>query len=143
MKKKTNEAFEDGGRINIPDLTKKAGAAAKIIKDNSELFMNLANEKGSALKKEDVIDLCHKLFDDAGLDTEWTRIFFLNLGRMGSGERALQYVYNAMLKGAGLGVIGNRRMYEADDKAKNYTKEQIENAIAYWQKQLDSGNYKK
>ena len=114
MKKKVDEGFGDN-RINI-DLSKKDDAAAKIIRDNSELFKELADAKGHSLTKADVIDLCHKLFDEAKLDTPWSRVFFINLDRMGSGEQALQYVYNAMLKGAGLGVIGRRRMYEEDDE---------------------------
>lgn len=143
--KKTNEAFGDG-RISI-DLSNKSNAVTKIIKDNFSLFRDL--EKNPQTRtKEAIIELCHQLFDDAGLDTEWTRRFFYHIGKMHSFEQAMTYIGNIYLKGAGLGM--NRGLFEKDDEEENvkteskkckYTKKQIEESIKYWKKMLKESSY--
>lgn len=107
-KKQTNEGFGDN-RINIPvDLSLKNGSVAQIIKQNIEKF-------NACSSKEEVIDLCHKLFDEAKLDTPWTKKFFYTLGQKKSYVDALQYVVNCYLKGAGLGMANGKYMHEEDD----------------------------
>ena len=149
--KKTNEGFGDG-RIDINpklDLSNKAGAVTKIIKDNFSLFRDL-EKNPETRSKEAVIELCHQLFDDAGLDTQWTRKFFYHIEKMHGFEEAMKYIGNIYLKGAGLGM--SRGLYEDDEdedskktkvesKKTKYTKKQIEESIKYWKKQLECGNY--
>lgn len=125
------ETYKSFDRI---DLSKKDKTASSIIKQNMERF-------NTCKTIDDVIALCHELFDDAGLDTQWTRIFFINLGRKKSLADALQYVANCYLKGANLSVNQGgprgRRYYESKS-GKKYSKEQICEAIAYWKKMLES-----
>ena len=153
MKKnrKISEGFGDE-RIDIPssvlkvNLGNKTGAAANIIKNATQegLFTD-------GMSKEEIINLCHQLFDEAGLDTPWTRQFFYYLSKCRDGNSALQYVYNTYLRGSKLGVIGGgRRFYEEGEEcdgekceSKKHSKKQILEAIQYWQKQLRLGNYKK
>lgn len=94
------------------DLSNKMGTVANVIRDNSEKFQ-------ACKTKADVIALCHKLFDDAGIDTEWTRVFFINLERSKSFFDALNYVYNCYQRGTGNGVIRPGRYYEESDEDMN------------------------
>lgn len=96
--KEIDEGFGDG-RINIrTDLTKNKNAAAYIIKQNLD--------KINACKtKEEIIALMHQLFDEAKLNTPWTAKFFYLLNGKHDYASALKLVYDAMLKGQGLGVI--------------------------------------
>ena len=150
--KKTNEAeFKSFDKL---DLSKIKGSVSEILTTNFEKF----NDCKTA---EDVINLCHELFDEAGLKTEWTNKFFYqldqivknNLNPRRAYQQALLYVNNARMKGAGLGMDRGKRigrLYEGDGEVdestvcnakdnktkKNYTKKQITEAIKYWQKQL-------
>lgn len=54
------------------DLSKISGTVAEILTTNFDRF-------NACRTFEDVVALCHELFDDAKLDTEWTRKFFYNL----------------------------------------------------------------
>lgn len=105
------------------DLSKLDNTVTRLIRDNMERF----NECST---KEQVIELCHELFDDAGLDTAWTKRFFYYISQKKTYVDALQYVVNCYLKGAKLGVIGNRRMYEDetihDDQVTEDTKLMLE-----------------
>ena len=140
--KKTNEAeFKSFDKL---DLSKIKGSVSEILTTNFEKF----NDCKTA---EDVINLCHKLFDEAGLKTEWTNKFFYqldqivknNLNPRRAYQQALLYVNNARMKGAGLGMDRGKRigrMYEDDvietKSGKKYTKKQICEAIKYWENVL-------
>ena len=139
---KTNEAeFKSFDKL---DLSKIKGSVSEILTTNFEKF----NDCKTA---EDVINLCHKLFDEAGLKTEWTNKFFYqldqivknNLNPRRAYQQALLYVNNARMKGAGLGMDRGKRigrMYEDDvietKSGKKYTKKQICEAIKYWENVL-------
>ena len=149
---KTNEAeFKSFDKI---DLSNIKGSVTEILTTNFEKF----NECKTA---QDVIDLCHKLFDEAGLKTEWTNKFFYqldqivrnNLNPRRAYQQAMLYVNNARMRGAGLGMNRGKRFYEDEevDKSKvcntketstkkNYTKKQIEESIKYWQSVLKQMN---
>ena len=118
--KKTNEAeFKSFDKL---DLSNIKGSVSEILTTNFEKF----NDCKTA---EDVINLCHQLFDDAGLKTEWTNKFFYRLDQIVANnlnprrayQQAMLYVNNARMKGAGLGmnrgkIIG--RLYEDDENVK-------------------------
>jgi len=72
---------------------------------------------------EDVVALCHELFDNAGLDTDWTRKFFFRLDQIKADnpnprrayEKAMLFMNNARMKGMGLGMgRGSRRFGESE-----------------------------
>jgi hypothetical protein len=92
------------------DLSKTKNTVTEIFKNNTEKFYNCKT-------KEELIDICHQLLDNADVDTEWTHEFFVRLGLIKTFEQARSYVYNAMLRGMGHGVIGYRRQYEECDNA--------------------------
>lgn len=114
MKKKTtNEAiFKSFDGI---DLSKIPGSATEILTTNFERF----NYCKSA---QDVIALCHELFDNAKLDTAWTNKFFYQLDQIVENnpnprrayEQALLYVNNARMRGMGLGM-NSRRFHEKEE----------------------------
>ena len=68
--KKTNEATYKS--FDGMDLSKIPGSAAHLFTANWEKF-------NACKTAQDVIDLCHEIFDGSGLDTTWTRKFFYNL----------------------------------------------------------------
>lgn len=84
MKKVSEETFKSFSKI---DLSKVKGSASQIFTDNFAKFADCKTY-------EDVVDLCHKLLDDAGLDTQWTKQFFYNLEqikqRSGNPRRAFE-----------------------------------------------------
>lgn len=118
------------------DLSKIPGSATYILTQNWEKF----NDCKTA---EDVVMLCHQLFDKSSLDTQWTRKFFYTLDNIiqqnpnprRAFEQAMYFVSNTKLRGEGLGM-NRRRMYECDGK--QYSKEQIMEAIKHWQGVLES-----
>lgn len=72
---------------------------------------------------DDIINLCHELFDKAKIDTPWTRKFFYNLDGIKKTvlnpkyayERAIMYVHNANMRGQGLGMDRGRYMHEDEN----------------------------
>lgn len=91
------------------DISNKKGAAAQILTTNFEKF-------NTCKTKEDVITLCHQLFDEAGLDTPWTKQFFYNLDRQPNYASAMIYMNNARMAGSGLSMKrGARQFYENDE----------------------------
>ena len=118
--------------MNKVELSKQKGAVAKVIRDNSELFKD-------SMTKEQVVDLCHQLFDAEGLDTPWTREFFIKLGQIKSGKQALGYVYNSMLAGDGLRVIyPGQQYYECDELNESMT----DNDVKEFKDKLKAGEVK-
>ena len=69
-KETTNEAVYKS--FDGLDLSKIPGSATEILTSNFERL----NDCKSA---QDVIALCHELFDNAKLDTAWTNKFFYQL----------------------------------------------------------------
>ena len=132
------------------DLSKIPGSVTEILTTNWEKFSGCRTF-------EDVVALCHELFDNAGLDTEWTNKFFYNLDQIKERmpnprrafEQAMYYVNNARFAGMGMG-LGRRRFYEGEEECKGnkcesksackYTKKQIMEAIAHWEGVLESMN---
>lgn len=112
------------------DLSDKKGTAANIIRDNMDKF-------NSCRSKEDVIALCHTLFDDAGVDTNWSRVFFIKLNATKGLTGALQYVTNAYLRGSGLG-LNNRRYYEGEEINESMSSSDVEE----FKKKLKAGEVK-
>ena len=91
------------------DISNKKGSVAQILTDNFEKF-------NSCKTKEDVINLCHQLFDEVGLDTPWTKQFFYNLNRQRDFAGAMIYMNNARMAGSGLSMKrGARQFYENDE----------------------------
>ena len=96
------------------DLSKISGTVAEILTTNFDRF-------NACRTFEDVVALCHELFDDAKLDTEWTRKFFYNLEQIRQQnpnprrafERAMLFMNNARMKGMGLGM--GRKFYENEE----------------------------
>lgn len=86
--------------------------------------------------KEDIVALCHQLFDDAGLDTNWTRVFFIKLGQTKGYADAIKYVTNCYLAGAGLGL--GRRYYEGEELNEAMNADEVEE----FKKKLRSGEVK-
>ena len=74
IEKTTNEAkvFKTFDGL---DLTKIPGSATEILTTNWDKF-------NGCKTADDVIALCHELFDEAGLDTEWTNKFFYTLDQI-------------------------------------------------------------
>lgn len=133
--------------FNDLDLSKIPGSVAEILTTNFERF-------NKCRTFEDVVALCHELFDGAGLNTEWTRKFFYSLGQIkeqnpsprAAFEKAMLFMNNARMKGMGLGMgRGTGRYGESEDAEvdeskptkKQYTKKQITEAIAYWKSVLE------
>ena len=87
-----------------PDLSKdKASATAAILKHTGELT-DFANQDPKPTKDE-LVSFVANIFKEESLDTPWTREFLLKLQHYTHGfDDALQYVYNAYLKGKGLGM---------------------------------------
>lgn len=146
-KETTNEAVYKS--FDGLDLSKIPGSATEILTSNFERL----NDCKSA---QDVIALCHELFDNAKLDTAWTNKFFYQLDQIVQNnpnprkayEQAMLYVNNARMRGMGLGM-SQRQFHEEEGSCektvesksgKKYSKKQICEAIAYWQKQLDKLN---
>lgn len=118
--------------FNDLDLSKIPGSVAEILTTNFERF-------NKCRSFEDVVALCHELFDDAGLNTEWTRKFFYSLGQIkeqnpsprAAFEKAMLFMNNARMKGMGLGMgrgtghYGESEDAEVDESKptkKQYTK---------------------
>ena len=105
--------------FNDIDLSKIPGSVAEILTTNFERF-------NSCKTYEDVVALCHQLFDDAKLNTEWTRKFFYSLEKIreyaptprAAYEQAMLFMNNARMRGMGLGMdrgTGRYRFYEGDE----------------------------
>ena len=93
---------------SIPDLRKSKNSVTNIILNNFPRFEDCKT-------KDDVIELCHELFDNASLDTAWTRQFFYNLSQLKNRDEAVLYVGNVYFKGAGLGMSRGKRFYEDEE----------------------------
>ena len=61
------------------DLSKTKNSVTEIFKNNTEKFYNCKT-------KEELIDICHQLLDNADVDTEWTHELFVRIGMMKSFE---------------------------------------------------------
>ena len=147
-KKVDEAAFKS---FNDLDLSKIPGSVTQILTANFDRF-------NACRTYEDVVALCHELFDKAGLDTDWTRKFFFRLDQIKAEnpnprrayEKAMLFMNNARMKGMGLGIgRGSRRFGESEDDSKTneskgtkkqYTKKQIMEAIKHWTNVLKQMN---
>jgi len=121
--------------FNDLDLSKIPGSVAEILTTNFERF-------NKCRTFEDVVALCHELFDDAGLNTEWTRKFFYSLGQIkeqnpsprAAFEKAMLFMNNARMKGMGLGMNngGSRHRFYEEENANEILNEGWIGGILGW-----------
>lgn len=116
---------------SLPDLRKSKNSVTNIILNNFSRFEDCKT-------KDDVIELCHELFDNANLDTAWTRQFFYNLSQLKNRDEAVLYVGNVYFKGAGLGMSRGKRVYEDDELNESMS----DSDVAEFKKKLSAGEVK-
>ena len=87
-------------------LKDKQSATQALYKHNDELFdFEEAQRQSGAPSKDALVEFVAGIFKEEGLDTPWTREFLLKMKHYTRGfDDALQYVYNARLKGDNLSV---------------------------------------
>lgn len=94
--RKINESY----KVSLAD---KKSVTAALLKHNDELF-DFANKTPHPTKDE-LIDFVANIFKEEGLDTPWTRQFLIRMKMYTHGyDDAIQYLYNARLKGEGFGM---------------------------------------
>lgn len=87
-----------------PDLSKDKKSATAAIEKHSGELTDFTNQTPKPTKDQ-LVDFVANIFKEEGLDTPWTREFILKLQHYTRGfDDALQYVYNAYLKGKGVGM---------------------------------------
>ena len=87
-----------------PDLSKDKKSATAAIEKHSGEITDFANQNPKPTKDE-LVSFVANIFKEESLDTPWTREFILKLQHYTRGfDDALQYVYNAYLKGKGVGM---------------------------------------
>ena len=102
--KKIDESF----RISLAD---KQSATKALLDHNDEIF-EFASQKPHPTKDQ-LIDFVANIFKEEGLDTPWTREFLIKMKMYTYGyDDALQYLYNARLKGEKLGMDRGKHMHE-------------------------------
>ena len=118
VNKIVNEQEEFDESRAYPDLSKDRNSATSAIERHSAELTDFANKKPKPTQKDLVEFVKVKIFDEEGLDTRWTREFLKKLGNEGGVSRiigfdsALQYVYNAYLKGKGVGMDAGKNPWK-------------------------------
>ena len=113
VNKIVNEEEEFDESRAYPDLIKDRNSATSCIERHRNDLTDFANQDPKPTKDQ-LVDFVVNIFKEDGLDTPWTRQFILKMQNYTRGfDDALQYVFNAYLKGRGLSMDAGKNPWKS------------------------------